>query len=303
MTGTLPPLIMRAEIAYVVRKDRSKDDKESRIVSFVASTQGGVITFGGRQHLLMSGADLKRFKANPIILFNHNPDMPIGRSVKTTRGTDTLTIDVEFGSNLDAQKVEQDVADGIVRAMSIAFIIDRETVVFVEAGDEKRIGNITVTGPATVVRKWELYEASIVTVPADANALKRAFDQLWEDREMDKPDEGTINIPVVEDKPDVQEKTAAPVNEIAAAYDRQRVDEIRAIAPRGMDKFADSLILADKSVEEARAALITEQKKLYHPVGTPDPVEAVVEAKKEDKPEVTQEMLARSLCSPNSDLV
>ena len=296
---------MRAEIAYAVRKDHGKDgkhDKKSRIVSFIATTQDGVMSFGGRQHLLMKGADLKRFKRNPIILFNHNPDMPIGRAVEITRGTNSITIDVEFGTNLDALKVEQDVADGIVKAMSIGFLPDRDSAVFVNADEEKQIGNITVKGPATVIRKWELYEASIVTVPADANALKRAFDQLWEDREMDKPDEGTISIPVVEDKPD-KEKTTAPVNEIAAAYDRQRVDEIRAIAPRGMDKFADSLILDGKSVEEARAALIIEQKKQYHPVGTPDPVEATVEAKKEDRPEVTQEMLARSLCSPNSDLV
>ena len=47
----------------------------------------------------VSGIDTADFEKNPIILFNHNRDIPIAKAVKVYKTDDSLMLDVEFSKS------------------------------------------------------------------------------------------------------------------------------------------------------------------------------------------------------------
>ena len=111
--------------------------------------------------------NLTRLKDFGTVLFNHNPDRPIGHvesvDVVDGRGVATITFDDDPFSQEIARKVER----GSLRGVSVGYNIDPESVEFLENGRMSRCGRFE--GPAYVVHRWEVYEFSIVSIPADAS--------------------------------------------------------------------------------------------------------------------------------------
>lgn len=109
----------------------------------------------------VNGIDLTRFKKNPVMLYNHDPERVIGRwediAVEQTDGrpsqlTATPVFDMEdpFAAEI-ARKVE----DGFIKGCSMGIMIKEMT---------RSKGIDTATSSV-------LLEASIVSIPADENAL------------------------------------------------------------------------------------------------------------------------------------
>ena len=148
---------------------RSWNDEE-RSASFVISAE---VEDSYRDIVMQNGIDTKaRFDSNPVAFFNHRSgDMPIGSwsdirvvrsSPKRTEGKLTFT-----GEGVDetADRVARNVKEGVLRACSIGFRPKRAEKILDEDG------------------KWsygyrynevELYEVSVVTVPAVSQALIRS---------------------------------------------------------------------------------------------------------------------------------
>ena len=104
----------------------------------------------------VEGIDLTRFKKNPVMLYNHNPLQVIGRWEHITADGGQLTaepvfdMDDPFAAEI-ARKVEQ----GFIKGCSMGLMITQIT---------KSKGIDTATESV-------LLEASIVSIPADENAL------------------------------------------------------------------------------------------------------------------------------------
>lgn len=109
--------------------------------------------------------DLKHFEANPIMLYNHNHSMPIGRVIKiqaTENGLEFVA-EIGVGSEFGLTQVQKDVrsliAQGILNTLSVGFIAK-------DWAWEGRNGKDVL-----VYKSAELTEISVVTVPMDAGAV------------------------------------------------------------------------------------------------------------------------------------
>jgi HK97 family phage prohead protease len=116
--------------------------------------------------LRMSGADLARFRGNPVLGYGHSywgrTNLPIGRV-----DPDTLMIadrqlsgEIQFDQGDEfAREVERKMRAGYLNAVSIGFDVTQ----WESAEDSYWRGGVAT--------KWELSELSVVPVPMDASAL------------------------------------------------------------------------------------------------------------------------------------
>jgi HK97 family phage prohead protease len=124
--------------------------------TFVLNDETKVNTYGFR--LLNSGGNLERFKSNPVMLYAHNNyGFPVGK-------WENLRID---GSKLLADAVF-DMEDE--EAKKIAGKVERGFLSGVSAGI--RINRMEESDKESIATEWELMEASIVSIPSNANAVK-----------------------------------------------------------------------------------------------------------------------------------
>jgi len=115
------------------------------------------------------GIDIKAFKKNPVVMWAHDySQLPIARAPKITVDKGSIQADLEWwkGSAF-AVEVSEMYRQGFLSAWSVGFLPTK----WDEITDEKS-GEIT----GYHIKKWELLEFSAVPIPANPNALGRAFD-------------------------------------------------------------------------------------------------------------------------------
>lgn len=109
------------------------------------------------------GWDLGNFRKNPIALFNHNSDAPIGHweSVRIAGGklVGKLVMAAE-GTSVRIDELRRLIDQGILRATSVGFMPK-------ERAENKDTGGYRFT-------RQELMEVSLVSVPANPNAVRLA---------------------------------------------------------------------------------------------------------------------------------
>lgn len=113
-----------------------------------------------------AGIDLKRFKANPVMLDQHynSTGYVIGRWTNIRIEGSQLLADTEFDSEDErAAAIEGKVERGFIKAASMGVSYNRENM---KANPD---GTYDLT-------KCEMFEASIVAIPSNANALKLYHD-------------------------------------------------------------------------------------------------------------------------------
>lgn len=130
------------------------------LIWFTAATEG--VKADGID-LRMDGAQLDRFKSNPVILFGHNSwgrqNLPIARAPEVGVEGKRLRLGIKFDDEDDfARVVERKIRKGFLNAVSIGFEVQAW---------EKPGMNHWNGGVAT---KWELFETSVVPVPMDEKA-------------------------------------------------------------------------------------------------------------------------------------
>lgn len=150
---TLPELQHRAVSKRAVRMDK-------REVDFIASTEA----VDAHGTIVKQNWDLRRFSANPVILWAHeSDDMPLGRGAASVVNGELL-MTVTFATadiNPKAEQVLRACEADMVRGMSVGFRPNRVTY------DEKN--------DVFILDENELYEASICPVPSNPEALKRSL--------------------------------------------------------------------------------------------------------------------------------
>lgn len=254
--AAMQPLSMVFDDVKVRRHEATgaEASDQTQLYSFIAATENGVLSFRGREHLVLRGLDMTRFNKNPVILWNHDANEPIGAAQDIRVRGSELPIEIRFGSNAKAQRVRQDVDDDIVRAVSVRFLPDRNlgSVVFVERGVTRTIDGIRAVGPAIVIRKSQLVEVSILTIPRDEDSLRRDFDALWDNRRSFMEDSSTTppTPPTPGPTDDATQRDAAapppPATPITAPTDDgdvMAIARLRGVCPESLRGECDGIIL------------------------------------------------------------
>lgn len=135
-------------------------DVGARTFTFVFS-DSGVDRDGDR--LNAHGWDTSDFDDNPIVLFQHDANSPIGRASNLRVDGDRLLGDIEFADTELAQTVYELVASGFLKAVSVGFI----PVKYEFSQDKERKGGIDYLSQ-------KLLEVSVVSLPANPRALIEA---------------------------------------------------------------------------------------------------------------------------------
>lgn len=141
-----------------------RDITDDGLLWFTAATEG---VKGDGIDLRMDGAQLTRFRSNPVILFGHNAygraNLPIGRAPEVKVEGNRLRMGVTFDQDDDfARTVERKIRNGFLNAVSIGFDV---------LSWENPSQNYWKGGVAT---KWELFETSVVPIPMDDKAVVEA---------------------------------------------------------------------------------------------------------------------------------
>lgn len=290
-------------------------DEESRTATFVAATETGVDTYSGKEYLRVAGADLKRYRRNPVVLDTHNrfeAGAIIGKATLAVEDNE-LVAAVTFAETQRAEDIWTLVRGGFLRALSVGFL-PRDSVQ-VEDGKTAKLGESEIEGPARLVKKWELYEISVVPVPADPNAIRRQFiggdDAAVRNlaRSLIQAAGRFVKEPIMADKIEPASVPAAPappptqpepISLVAAREYEPVAAQIRKIAPPELQSLANELVLGMVPFDEARKRMLAAYTQARQPVGTPEPSQAPPAAKPQTSdPKVSDmsaDVLVRSLC-------
>lgn len=167
----------KASLDYVYKSSDYDEEKTYRFIGTSESKdRDGEI-------VLLSGWDFSNYKNNPIVLWGHDGrSLPIGKTTAILKDevNKCIYFDVEFSESYDfAKQVKSLVEEGIVRATSLGFrVTDWEW-------DEK--------ADALLLTQSELFELSIVTIPANQDALLQESKGV-EDLNTKSASEDLINV-------------------------------------------------------------------------------------------------------------
>lgn len=173
---------------YEGNGEKEYEEKENDIFTFVVSTPE-VDRYG--TIIVPSGIDYTAYLANPIVLAQHDSDQwPIGRCLGFAMNGENLeaTIQIECVTE-EGKKLTKLINAGYVKAVSVGIIpteYEEQTI------DGKKV---------TVYTKSELVEFSVVSVPANRQALiKKSLKTLIQDSIQKYKKEKRMLTPEIEQK-------------------------------------------------------------------------------------------------------
>lgn len=247
-----------------VVKEHHEDDDKDLVVRGMASTNdkdrvGDIIEASAWKK------GLAAYRKNPIILFNHNYDRPIGKAMKISTTDGGLELEAKISKS--APDVVGLIKEGILKAFSVGFMVkdaeyDRDSDTF-------------------MIKQVELLEVSVVSVPANGAAtfsVKKAFDneeeydsfvksfsvdlasgQLADDSDDDAASntpEDTISVESQEkkmDRDEIQDMMKEMAKELAKQNALERAQEK---AAEEAARQAEEEAAQAKEAEEARIAAV-----------------------------------------------
>lgn len=240
------PVLTRAASA-----DSITVDAESRTIEFPFSSELPVERWFGDEVLShdSKAADLARLNDGAPLLFNHDMDSIVGVVERAWIDKDKRGYaKVRFARTARADEVLGMVNDGILRNVSFGYRI-------VDMVEDKVDGRSVYKAT-----RWEPYEISMVTVPADPtvgvgraeSAEVRAVNLTRAEPEPAQPAEPSEEVTMSEQHIDVE-----VIATQAAEAERSRIASISALGERFKQAdLARTLIESGKSLDEARAAFL-----------------------------------------------
>ena len=231
---------------------------EDRSMEFSFSSEYPVQRYFGNEVLSheRGAVDLGRMNDGAPVLFNHDPNRVIGVVERAWLDGEKKRgmVSVKFSRNPFAQEVMTDIADGVLRNVSVGYSINQM---------EERAGDFVATS-------WSPYEVSVVGIPADPT--------IGIGRKLDTDDAAPAATPTptpsptsMEDNLNIEAVRAEAAAQAANA-ERTRIASINALTERhGLKDLGATLIENGRSIDEARAAVL--EKISAKPVETVKPVD------------------------------
>ena len=202
---------------------------------------------------------LKNFEKNPIILFNHDYDRPIGRATGMKAGPNGLELECKISKNAPGNVAEL-VKDGVLGAFSVGFRV--KDADYIKETD------------GLMIKDAELFEVSVVSVPCNQAAtfsLSKSFDSMDEYEEFKKTFKSTNRVDlagqslakdevntssVASDTPDETEKSVQQETKMSEV-NTPEID-LEAFAKKVADETAAKIAM--KQAEEKAAAQAAQEK-------------------------------------------
>lgn len=232
---------------------------EDRSMEFSFSSEYPVQRYFGKEVLSHEpgAVDLGRMNDGAPVLFNHDPNRVIGVVERAWLDGEKKRgmVSVKFSRNPFAQEVMTDIADGVLRNVSVGYSINQM---------EERAGDFVATS-------WSAYEVSVVGIAADPT--------IGIGRKLDTDGAAPAATPTPTPSPTSMEDTNLNLEAVraeaaaqAANAERTRIASINALTERhGLKDLGATLIENGRSIDEARAAVL--EKISAKPVETVKPVE------------------------------
>jgi HK97 family phage major capsid protein/HK97 family phage prohead protease len=140
--------------------DRAAVDEKARTVEVSLTSETPVERWFGMEILdhNKGAVDLSRAEGGPVLV-NHNVNDQVGVMEDVRLDSDKkVRATFRFGQSARAKEIWQDVQDGIRKAISVGY---RVTDMILEASDK--------AGETYRATKWQIFEGSLVGIPADAS--------------------------------------------------------------------------------------------------------------------------------------
>lgn len=239
--------------------DREKVDQKARTVELAFSSEAPVRRWDGFEILSHDpGAMvLDRLNTGGAVLWNHDRDAMIGVVEKATCDPDKKgRATIRFGSSSKAEEVFKDVQSGVIRNVSVGYMV-KEMVL---QGKTDGVETYRVTS-------WEPLEVSLVSIPADTTVgVGRSEDEKHQQPDAPGNKEGepeNMKVRMILAPDGAPAGAAAPTIDVVAEQrkavdaERSRVKEINALADAHNARDIAAQFVADgKSVEEFRNAVL-----------------------------------------------
>lgn len=228
---------------------------------------------------------LERFKQNPILLFNHDMNYPVGRVVEVESREDGLYVKaaVSPSGHEKIAYVRELVADGTLCTFSVRF-----------AG-EQVVEDPDVAG-GKLIKDWELQEVSIVSIPAqpDSTFSLAGAKSLGEARQMVLKAKGAMVAKVAaeqmskleesgEKKEDLLEKLQEQAGLEPAALAEVLAGNVTPVPEPVLAALASVLGIEISVLNEHNAHDVEAQKKMSEEKGDMPKEEMKEESKEEQK--------------------
>jgi HK97 family phage prohead protease/HK97 family phage major capsid protein len=236
------------------------EDRAGDIIEAEAWTKGG----------------LDNYLSNPIVLFNHDYNKPIGRAKTVSASKDGL----EFTARISkaAGDIKELIKDGVLGAFSVGFRVK----------DAESLPN---TG-GLKVKDAELFEVSVVSIPCNQGAtfaLSKSFDSMDEYNKFKESFVQTNSVDSVKTEETEQSKAAEAIEEENRMSDVEKNTpefDLDAFAKDVAEKAAAKLAMqqAEQKAAEEKAAKEAEEKAAQVEAEE----KAIQEAKQEEQKTVIQ---------------
>lgn len=195
------------------------------------------------------------------VLFNHDRDQVIGVVESINFEGNRAHAMVRFAKDTDSEKVYQQIKDGIIKGVSVGYNVSEYTVLRNEEDVYRSETGATYKGPAMIATKWEPYEISIVSIPADASV------GVGRDAQVIQQHETAARFVYLEEGKEMPEKETKQTTVVAAAgtddamraaameaekAERQRASSILTLCRELGDENAQTYINENLTLEQAQ---------------------------------------------------
>ena len=175
---------------------------------------------------------LKQYMTNPIVLLQHDMDKPIGNVIEASIDEKGLFIKAKITEDTDW--VFSKLKNGVLRTFSIWYSVkDYETIENVDAEWKYSYTNI--------IKALELFEISLVSVPANPFALVKSFDSCFKSEE---------EIETKEDEEPKAEESEEEKEEVVKADNEELSEEEKEPLNGNVEFHKENEEWENKAVEE-----------------------------------------------------
>jgi HK97 family phage prohead protease/HK97 family phage major capsid protein len=185
------------------------------------------------------------YQKNPILLFNHNYDKPIGRTTSIEITDKGLEIEAEI-SRKAADNVADLIEDDVLKAFSVGFMV--------------KDADYDSASDLFVIKEAELYEVSVVSVPCNQDAVfsvSKSFDSSEEYKKFINDIVDTAEQPA-EDSVNAQDSAVDSADSDNKSHSKEKNE----MDPKELQKLMDDVATKTASaITEAQSAKAAEDAK------------------------------------------
>jgi len=208
---------------------------------------------------------LENFKNNPVILFNHNYDKPIGRAMGLKVTENGLELEAKISKSAP-DSVAQLIKEGILGAFSVGFRV--KDADYIKETD------------GLLIKDAELFEVSVVSVPCNQAAtfsVAKSFDSMAEYEEFKKTfinsvDETSEEVNASQEVEETQSTTEKSVKQETKMSDQNF--DYEALAKKVAEETAAKIAMKQA---EAKAAKEAEEKAIAEKTAQEEQVKSTIE--------------------------